>query len=476
MDQVELPFIDIAFSQKLSLDESHDHFLSYLMAASRQGFLFVSITENELKPSLNEIFEEVPHLFRVEIPKHPLPKGIVQEGDCYYLERYYLAKKNVFKEWQRLSTSPVKRISPSLVDTNLNDAQKEAVLTSLKSQTLILTGGPGTGKTYTAALIVKTILDSLSVEERKDFEIAITAPTGKAALNLLQALSSSISNTTLQAKTIHSLLGLKKEVSQSHETPILPFDLVIIDEASMIGVELLETLLSSIKTGAKVILIGDPFQLPPVDGAEILKPLLLEAKSKVELKECKRVDRKELLQIAEDVKNGHPIKVTLDKISKNALFLQFLNKYSFLPSENFLHNLKKFCILTPLRKGALGSTLINEWFLRHLPKSQKIAIPIIILENDYRFDLFNGELGVLITENPYQLNVKDSAYFPGGKTLPALLLPRFDYAFSLTVHKSQGSEFDEVLLVLPENLTVSKELLYTAVTRARKKLDVWQGN
>lgn len=476
MDQVELPFIDIAFSEQLSLHESHHHFLSYLLAASRKGFLFVSIKEHEVKPPLNEVFEEIPYNFKVEIPQHPLPEGIVQDGCCYYLERYYVAKKNVFKEWQRLSNAKVNPISPSLIHADLNGAQKEAVVTSLKSPTLILTGGPGTGKTYTAALIVKTILDSLSVEERKDFEIAITAPTGKAALNLLQALSNSISTTTLQAKTIHSLLGLKKEVSQYREIPILPFDLIIIDEASMIGVELMETLLSSIKTGAKVILIGDPFQLPPVDGAEILKPLLLEAESQVELKECKRVDRKELLQIAEEVKNNLAVKATLDNISKNELFLQFLNKYSFLPDEDCLNNLKKFCILTPLRKGALGSILINEWFLKHLPKNKKLAIPIIISENDYRFDLFNGELGVVITENPYQFDVKDSVYFPLGKTLPALLLPRFEYAFSLTVHKSQGSEFDEVLLVLPEKLTVSKELLYTAVTRARKKLDVWQGN
>ena len=144
--------------------------------------------------------------------------------------------------------------------------------------------------------------------------------------------------------------------------------------------------------------------------------------------------------------------------------------------EALLRKFQSFRILTPLRKGPWGSEQINQMLLQTFQKKGATVMPILITANDYQQELFNGEMGVLVAQKKKQnapFSAEDQAYFLNGRKIPALLLPRFEWGYAMTIHKSQGSEFDEVLLLLPKETKTSKELLYTAVTRARKKLTIF---
>ncbi len=151
-------------------------------------------------------------------------------------------------------------------------------------------------------------------------------------------------------------------------------------------------------------------------------------------------------------------------------------KYDEQNPKELLEAFQRFRILTPLRKGPYGVETLNRTLVRHyLSKTdQWFVAPIMLVNNDYRLELWNGEVGILVRRKSEHIQEGDFAIFPKRGKVPALLLPKYEYAYCLSVHKSQGSEFDHVLLLMPEGSEVfGRELLYTAATRARKKLEVW---
>lgn len=450
-------------------------FFAYLVAAARAGYSSIEIHESSVNPSLGTTEILLQHI--LEGSKTLSHEAIIKIDDRFYLQRNYSLEQTCLQEWERLKQAePLHTLNEYEHQyDSLTPEQRAAVELGCKSLVFILTGGPGTGKTYTAGRLLGTLTKSLNAP----CEIALAAPTGKAALTLEKALGSLLPEA--KAQTLHALLGVRKDGSYPERRTALPYDIILVDEASMIDIELMSHLLSSIKSGARLILMGDPFQLPPVEGAPIFPTLMETHPDKAHLTRCLRAETVELVSFADAIMKGQSypeceaVRYIDSKEPLESVLLSHLNRFlkNLETPDEWLAAFQKFRILTPLKVGPAGSLAINRFVAKHLKER---AIPLMITSNDYRMDLFNGEIGVLITEGreiPEFFSENDYVFFASGKKIPALLLPSYELAYAMTVHKSQGSEFDEVLLLLPEKTTVSIPLLYTAVTRARKKITLW---
>ena len=448
---------------------------------------------------------------------------ILSKADKLYFHRYWHYEQNliesILNRVQSTTDPSAKELSYS---SELGADQQQAVKLATRSTLTLISGGPGTGKTTT----VLYILASLIEENKKDpIKIALAAPTGKAAQRIQESLISglsklAISNTakeqiTPDTSTLHRLLGFQRNSAQfqhNQENP-LPYDVVVVDEASMLDLLLFTKLLSALKPETRLILLGDSHQLASVEAGSIFGDLIEASRSNqslqkhtVELKENFRFGNKSsLYQICEYIKEGDS-KQSLQLLNTESedLKLKGLPTTSRLAHElekNFadhfvsLTNLKdpgealktmtETCLLTPLRKGPYGVEGLNT-ALEGIVRSRKSGAsqgrhfngqPILITANNYIQGLFNGDLGIILesADEPEAL----FAYFPDEqesfKRYPISALPTFESAYASTVHKSQGSEYQHVVCILPaiESPILSRELIYTAISRSRKSAEIW---
>lgn len=321
--------------------------------------------------------------------------------------------------------------------SDLTADQNSKIASSINKSLILITGGPGTGKTYTAAKLVRQL-------EGKIKHIIFAAPTGKAA----QRLKESFKSDTVDALTLHRLLG------REDDPVILPYDLIVVDEASMIDLKMMVQLLKSVKKGARILFLGDVNQLPPVDAGAPFQALveLFEKHFQITpLTQCLRSELKELIDLADLTVKGEADKV-IDFLKQNtnpSIQLKAL----VIPSQ--------FPILTPLKWGPYGVEKLNRL---HLAKFKGDAKPIMILENNEELELFNGDIGYIIDGKAHFHN----------RTLPITICPKYQLAFAISIHKSQGSEFEEIHIVLPEGSEkFGRNLLYTALTRAKKRVFIY---
>jgi len=537
------PYIDYAVAKCIlgDVEEPIAALLAYLSLAAREGHLCVKIDADAIYPELTQIAEDNQEITSLiiqgasvltdkwvcDVSLHQLTDSpitpICRSGRLYYLQRCWKQESSILKHFQKsASSAPGIILSNETVENNLKDLEAEnkllkeqadAIRLACSQAVTLIAGGPGTGKTYTAGELIKIYWKSMNDVDRLHCKIVLAAPTGKAAANLQKSLSRAMANIDdfpgIHAKTIHSLLGIKNSGKRSDAEPINA-DLILIDESSMIDASLMEELLKSVKNGARLVLLGDRHQLPPV-GAGMLFSDLIQSCSKysIELKRCLRAELQTIIHLASSINKGdyasaddvlssecsgisriewgsNSIKAMHQAILERAL--PFFLESSKIEPESYLNTFSRFCILCPLRQGPYGVDALNELFFRHILFSTKndetIAIPILLLANDARLELSNGEIGILVKridkKHEGQLQVGDYALFycHDGKNsirkIPALALPKFEYAFCLSVHKSQGSEFDRVLLLMPEGSErFGREVLYTAVTRARKHIEIW---
>ncbi|MGA8165168.1 MAG: exodeoxyribonuclease V subunit alpha [Waddliaceae bacterium] len=517
-------YVDVALAEKLlshtdNPSEEAAGFLCYLSRATRQGHVCVSVEGSDVAPPpFDEGTAEVLQAAGLSVPQGAaaLPLSLVTEvdrwsepvpstplcrcGHRYYFQKYWVDESLFFKQLSRLRSS--EPALPLRVDKKqmegLNAEQMQAVHCFSKNSLTLICGGPGTGKTYTAGQLIKIFWDSLSADQRKRCEIALAAPTGKAAANLHKSLHNAIGSLkefpAIQSKTLHALMG-RQTAKQ------LTADLILVDECSMVDLHLMAQFLSSIKKGARVALIGDPFQLPPVEVgapfADVVSsghPCL--AQHLVTINTCVRTERQELLDFAKAIQEGCVEKVF--NLLASSVDIEFLDNekdilsraFSAFPSPSFcgqnpkgiLESFHHFRLLSPLRKGPFGVDNMNQRLLQHMKKwikKDQWLAPIMITSNNYGMELFNGDVGVLVcSPSTTQINDDEYALFPshnkGVRKIPARVLPAYDYAYCLSVHKSQGCEFDSVLLLMPEGSEhIGREGLYTAATRTRKKLAIW---
>ncbi len=445
-------------------NESERALIATLLLSTRLGNLSLIAEEKELKeffktyeiPLTDVQEQELIALIvqGVSTVNHP---HIVKMGTKLTLKRYQEKENKIFETLKQLEKPKTTyEIDDSLLNGLLPE-QSYAIKQGAKEAFTIIVGGPGTGKTFTAGVLVKALSD-------KNLKMALAAPTGKAAINLKKSFRSEI-----EATTLHSLLNYK-----GRETKILPYDLLIVDEGSMIDLSLMEALISSLKPQSRLILLGDPHQLPPVEVGQIFPKIVASfPEFVVRLKQVMRTENQEILHLAHLVKEGQPVESFLREKRETIQFKQTIDFDTCLKKclpwlevatkEEALLQLKKSSLLSPLKKGPFGFEKLNSALFAALKQMRKdLPIPIMITKNDKRRSLFNGQMGVLFQ--------KGWAVFEN-ETIEAIHLPPYEVAFCLSVHKSQGSEFDEVTLLLPEGSDVfGKELLYTGITRAKKHL------
>lgn len=467
------------------------------------------------------------------VPDKPLVFYADTKKQCLYvwLNRIYQAECVLLACVNAIAHANVLGLSANMPN-GLNNEQKQAVQRALTQPLSIITGGPGTGKTFTVAQIV------MALYQQQGFDsLALVAPTGKAAQRMKESLQHSLgTNISLPSPmTIHRLLGMGvSSVARYHQANPLPYEVIIVDEASMLGVELASALLSAVKQGARVILLGDIHQLSAVEAGSVLADLCQLSclnQANTALLQSQRFDKDSGVgQLARLVNqpHKHSLQEILSLIDTNHQTLSFINiekhKNAHLHAfyaqllANYAHHqgyfwqtkqlkakfyqmnqtqqqrqvvglirqFNDYRILTASHLSLCGDEAINNYIQNMHKKYLGLhpnktpwyhGRPVMVLKNRYDLGLFNGDIGICLQSGskPYQLSV----YFDGDdiKAYPVGMLDKtmLASAYAMTVHKSQGSEFDAVAVVFDDDnqRLLCKELIYTAITRAKQQVSIY---
>lgn len=483
-------------------------------------------------------------------------KPMILDGSRLYLQRYWQYETAVARGILERCTgsAPSSRSIPpyGVSGDDLPGAgdpdQRRAVTAALNRRFAVISGGPGTGKTFTVAQII-VWLQRLS--PARNVRIKIAAPTGKAAARLQEALDQAfetlrqmnmeIADDICQAETIHRMLGAVpgRTRFRYNDRKQLPADVVIVDEASMIDLALMAKLVQAVPTCARLILVGDKDQLASVEAGAVLGDICAGLQTEdvlhkspgmpgatfsrasldrplaghiVVLKKNYRFDADSgINELGAAVNAGDAARAMklLDNDAKHDIVLksfharedmeaslQRLVMEKIAPAFDMhdpmeaLQQINAMKILTPLRQGSEGVRSLNQWIERILIRNDVIepdpggdgqwyaGRPVMIACNDYYHNLFNGDVGMTMAG---RLNGDRSlkVFFPDAtRNVRALVpeqLPAHETVYAMTVHKSQGTEFDMVVLIMPDMDVplLTRELLYTAVTRARKRVEIW---
>lgn len=363
-----------------------------------------------------------------------------------------------------------------------SERQKEAVRMALSQKLLIITGGPGTGKTT----IIRSILEVYKELGRK---CVLMAPTGRAAKRLSEV-------TFYPAATIHRGLGYNPKMGgfQKNEDHPLPVDLVVIDEASMIDTYLMYHLLKAVPDQAVMILVGDVFQLPSVGPGNILSDLIQSEKVPViQLNRIFRQGEGSLIIVNAHRIHQGDMPILAKEGSPQVQDFYFLDQedpekaarwilelvQDKLPKRYGMDPLQDIQVLTPMYKGAVGAENLNLFLQQHLNQDQrsvnrgahvfKVGDKVMQVRNNYEKDVYNGDIGRLVKidrENQEVLvNFEGRFVVYDFQELDDLVL-----AYAISVHKSQGNEYPAVILpvMIQHFILLQRNLIYTAVTRAKK--------
>ncbi|ENY0027195.1 exodeoxyribonuclease V subunit alpha [Neisseria gonorrhoeae] len=480
---------------------------------------------------------------------------LILEGRRLFLGRMWQLEYDLAAEIKRLAAVGTSAPDAAGARQNLakwfqgagSEGQRDAAALALLQFFMVITGGPGTGKTTTVAKLLALICG----ENENLPHIALAAPTGKAAAHMARALHRAINGfdapeavrrhlLKLEGQTVHRLLKLsppKMQAAFDHIRP-LPFDVLIVDEASMLDTALMLQLLKAVKTGARVILLGDENQLPSVGIGAVLSVLSQKtvldgethqrlagflpehgfsvsanppvlAQNTAHLSFSHRFgDNSGIGCLARAAVSGDegawalfdrfPDELEHSECSPNArverLYRAHKAYWQAVKDGNIeaaYAGISDIVVLAAWRQDAED---FNEAYCSYVRRKMNIpehlayfaGEPIMIRQNDYALELFNGDIGLIMEDVGRQGSL--AAYFAdadGFKKVAVSCLPEFEPAFAMTVHKSQGSEYREVWLLPPSDAPsdegddalsgLSKELLYTAITRAREKFVFFGG-
>ena len=420
-----------------------------------------------------------------------------------YLSKYFDFQNRLGENIaQRLSLKPLiidQNTVDKLLEFNFNGSgshilnQKNTVKNALRNHFTIISGGPGTGKTFVVAIIKKIILLYAAKHHLEQPKIICTAPTGKAASKMENG------------KTIHSILKPLKNRSGFYYNKNNPLqvDVIIIDEASMIDILLMVRLLEAVPVKSKVIMLGDQHQLSSIQAGSVFSDICsvknpclpiffldynFRSKGKTGIENlAKAINNNDYKKLKSILTSGTYTDVVFKHLNNRGMPPGFIDKYivkGFKPFMNAdtvdatLEELDAFKILCAHNSGDEGTLRINHVCEKILLLDNNFDIQkkpfkkiVMVNINDYKKGLFNGDTGVcLINRENRTVFFKDVD--SNVKQYRLLDLPGHDTAFAITIHKSQGSEFKNVLIILPDKLSpvVTRQLLYTGVTRAKEEV------
>lgn len=479
-------------------------------------------------------------------------RPLILEAGRLYLHRYWRYEKRLADHLsERLDAEPaavdIEALLPAggLFDDPGNDRtqwQAVAAFVALRHRFAVISGGPGTGKTFTVLRLMRLLVGTALETGDAPPVIRLAAPTGKAAARMMEATRDGLdameppaavrAHIPLEARTLHRLIGLTGSSTRTRHDRDNPLaaDAVIVDEASMVDLPLMAKLVEALPAHARLILLGDRYQLASVESGSVLAelcnagginaftpeqqraagPLLREtmaadesalANHVVTLQTSHRFaadsrigelaaavnagDADAALAIAAGGAPDITLATEANAQSLDALTRSGADRFEPLRdiecAEDALAQLQTTALLCALRRGPAGATTLNQRITEALKQRRGIdpgqrwyhGRPVMVTRNDYRAGLFNGDTGVALREAGGTIRV----WFATDAGLRAFLpsaLPEHDTVYAMTVHKSQGSEFDHVTLVLPDddNPVLTRELLYTGITRARDQVTI----
>lgn len=485
---------------------------------------------------------------------------ILDEHQRLYLHKLWHFENGLAEKIIKKCSSKNKVIDTELLSESIDNLfpdsenhevnwQKVASIAALYNHFTVISGGPGTGKTSTVVRILALIVEQV-LERGEKISIALAAPTGKAAARLKESILSTKEELSVsekikeaipsKAKTIHQLLGARRHSARFtyHADNPLPYDVVIIDEASMVDQPLMSKFMEALLEKTSVILLGDKDQLSSVEAGAVLgnicgiqknglspefseilsgyniqvsgenrqsspAPLtdniiLLEKNyrfsdesgiARLAAHINAREEQEALAVLEDEVAPDVSIRPIADLKSLELELVQIISRYLLnITGVNDAGQLftafQHMQVLCAHRRGPYGVEYLNARIEQLMKREGTVPAdrqwyhgrPVIINQNSYGLGLFNGDIGICTIDDTGNRQV----IFQREKTVqryaPARL-PDFSLAYALTIHKSQGSEFDNVMLVLPDQSSrlLTKELLYTAVTRAKKGVEILGG-
>lgn len=550
--------------QRYSICISLYHYFQYVYEQSEDIIdslsIFIKTIEKtqlfEIVNIKNEIINN-PIVFQIEksLKNNDVSKKNI--SITLWLHRTWQAEYDLARHIIRIKQQTINEL-PIVLSPLLNAEQKAAIHMANRSAFSIITGGPGTGKTFTVAQLVIALQQTQNNNEigivSSHANLALAAPTGKAAQRMQESLQDAIqlAGVTMQlpeAKTIHRLLGIGQGGRPRYNTANpLSEDVIIVDEASMLGVEMANYLVSAIKPNARLILLGDANQLAAVDAGAVLAdlcriPVLQDIHKRLDVSRrftaesgigklahlinSSVTDMPAVWQLMQDEEtlnfyqlsnnfsaehlSERDIAITNDDAINTFSTLKvlkiLLEEYShyidhskkILIETNTLKSpsttqymtyfkelmtlLNSFKVLTAGHNGRCGDHYINRYLSEQHKEQLKLPLskspwyhgrPVMILQNNYELGLFNGDIGICLQTERGRLQV----FFENKTQGIAVNMFSDDMiatAYAMTIHKSQGSEFEHVAISFDDNNSrlLSQELIYTAVTRAKKQVTIF---
>lgn len=449
------------------------------------------------------------------------PPVLHLDGGLLYLDRYWIEECRVAQDVLALAAARRPGTMPDVARL-FGDGyaeQRAAAEVALSRSLTVLTGGPGTGKTTTVARLLALLAEQAELDGRPPLRFALAAPTGKAAARLLEAVQAEVDALAvadrdrlppLAATTLHRLLGSRPDTSsrfRHHRDNRLPHDVIVVDETSMVSLSMMARLLEAVRPESRLLLVGDPDQLASVEAGAVLADLV-EGLAGVYHGERSPIatlitphrfgssigalagairdgDGERALEVlaeggehVEWVDTESPAGILRKVLVPHALSLREAAVLG--NAEQALRSLEEHRLLCAHRRGPYGVGYWNRQVERWLAEQTDMPLwadwyvgrPVLVTANDYGLGLYNGDTGVAVLRDGVL-----RAAMTGGTGLRQFATTRLadiETMHAMTIHKSQGSQAGEVTVLLPdtESRLLTRELLYTAVTRARRKVRV----
>ncbi len=439
-------------------------------------------------------------------------------GDLLYLDRYWLEEEQVCADLLALSVPGARGDVPAVerLFPPGYDEQRAAAEIAVSQAVTVLTGGPGTGKTTTVARLLALLVGQAELGGLPRLRIALAAPTGKAAARLAEAVAAEVRRLDaadrarlggLQATTLHRLLGSRPDTSvrfKHNRGNRLPHDVIVVDETSMVSLTMMARLLEAVRPDTRLILVGDPDQLASVEAGAVLADLVdgLTARDDVRVAALRTPHRfgESIGALAEAIRIGDADRVTgllraggehiewLDSDGPTDRLRAVLVPHALRVRQAAvlgatgaaLATLDEHRLLCAHRRGPYGVSHWNRQVERWLSEETGQPVssawyagrPVLVTANDYGLKVYNGDTGVVVVGNEGLRAVIAGA--TGTLGFATSRLTDVETMHAMTIHKSQGSQADEVTVLMPpeDSRLLTRELFYTAVTRAKVKVRV----